>query len=87
MIVYKTVEREPEEKTMRHKHYPTAGMLMSRRVLDAEKDAKIHVLMWRFNVKRNQWEAVCERDDIIYISPGTDDKKDIAFRKGRYIEQ
>ena len=85
MLQFKNVEREPEEMHMKHKHYPTAGMLMSRRVLDIEKDATIHPLMWRFNVKRNQWEALCERDDIIYISPGTD--ADIPFRKGREIER
>jgi len=85
MIQFKTVQRNLEDTTMQHKHHPTAVTLMSRRVLDQDKDADIHVLMWRFHVTRNQWEAVCERDDIIYTSPGTD--ADIEFRKGRYIER
>ena len=79
-------DRKDEDLKYPHKHYPTAGMLMSRRVLDAEKDAKIHMLAWRFNNKRNQWEAVCERDDIIFYAVPSGTKEDHDFRKGRNYE-
>jgi hypothetical protein len=82
--IFKHVIRKPEDLTYPHKHHPTAGMLMSRRILDAEKDAKIHMLAWRFNNKRSQWEAVCEREDVIFYATPTD--ADIEFRKGRNYE-
>lgn len=85
MIQFKAVSRLHNEATMKHAHYPSVETLMSRRVLGSENDVKTHVLMWRFNVSRKQWEAVCERDDVIHICPGVDE--DIEFRQGRYIEQ
>lgn len=81
---FKMVKRNPGDLTYPHTHVPQRGTLLSRRVLDAEKDAKIHMLAWRFNNKRKQWEAVCEREDIIFYSPPT--LSDIAFRKGRSYE-
>ena len=84
MMQFKTVNREPLDQKFVHEHLPEAETLMSRRVLDADKDKKLHVLAWRFNNKRKQWEAQCEWADIIYTAPVTD--KDVEFRKGRSIE-
>lgn len=83
MLQFKNTTREPAELTMQHKHYGELSTVMSRRVLDEDKQAKIHTLMWRWNQHRSQWEAQCERDDIIYICPGTD--ADIPLRRGRMI--
>jgi hypothetical protein len=83
MIQFKQVERKPDDLKFPHEHRPEQGMLMSRRVLDADKQGEIHMLAWRFNVKRSQWEAQCERDDVIYFAQATD--ADIEFRKGRHF--
>jgi len=81
MLQFKNVERNAWDLNYAHKHLPDQSTLVSQRVLDAEKDAKIHMLAWRYNNHRGQWEAMCEKDDIIFISPGTED--DIHHRKGR----
>jgi hypothetical protein len=84
MMQFKQVERKPEDLTYPHQHVPKLEMQLSRRVLDAEKDAKIHMLAWRYNAKRSQWEAQCEWADVIYYAMATD--ADIDFRKGRTFD-
>jgi hypothetical protein len=81
MMQFKQVNRTPEALTLPHKHSAKSETQMSRRVLDTERDAKVHMLAWRFNETRKQWEAQCEWADIIYYAQAVD--ADIEFRKGR----
>ena len=83
---FKHVIRKDEDLTFPHRHLPSAETLMSRRVVDAETDSKIHMLAWRYHIKRKQWEAVCEKDDVIMYAKSSDTAADIAFRKGRSYE-
>jgi hypothetical protein len=83
-LSFKEVTRQPEDLHFIHRHLPDQGTIFSRRLLDEEKDAKIHVLAWRFHIKRKRWEAVCEWSDIIYYAAPT--AADLKFRKGRSYE-